>query len=313
MANKRWRWILAALAVAAMLAFMLSACGGSEPADTPPEKSTQAPATEEVDAPTTAEDLTEEDPTEETSPEEDATEAEPADETTAPADETTTATTVATARTPATVAEIVAFYNDAANRVKTQRLGYTLVARTHIDRDAIVVHNWVLNAFAGPALSIAERWMDWSEPEVVAPGASHNGFFVAGQSWSSRLQPDWVQSAAITPRGNEYHIRIVLRDERVPQLPVDQTATRHGQVMKVFTQAEIADEANNIPGIEIRQWDALYSGSYVEAIVCTATGNMKRARFFINSQVEAEIGVVGSTARASLPLAQEYVFTLNYR
>ena len=302
--KKTWAWALAALLAVTAVVFVFTASGGSEPADTAPtETTTQTspaeeaalPATQQEPAETTAEAVTE-------------TETQPTDGTTIQTEETTTA-----ARTPATVAEIVAFYNDAANRVKTQRLGFSQTDRTHIDRDAIVVHNRALNAVAGPALSFAERWMDWSDPVVVAPGANHNGFLVAGESWSSRLRPEWVHSATLTQRGGDYNIRIVLRDERVPELPVNQTGTRHGQVIKVFTQAEISDEAGLIPGIDVRQWDALYTGSYVEAIICAATGNMKHARFFINSYIDMQIRVAVGTFGASMPLAQEYVFTLNYR
>ena len=303
--KRTWVWALAILMALTAVVFVLVARGGN---DAPPDKTTTTALTDETTTPaaTAAEDPTEEAATGYYYHYYEIAYTQPEDDTTA---EATTSET----RTPETLAEIVAFYNDAANRVKTQRLGFSQTDRTHIDSDAIVIHNRALNAVAGSVLTFAERWMDWSEPVVVPRGACHNDFFVAGQSWSSRLQPAWVQSATLTPRGGDYHIRIVLRDERVPYLPVNQTTTRHGQVMKVFTQAEISDEAGLIPGIDVQEWNALYTGSYVEAIVCAATGNMKHARFFINSQVDMQIRVTVGTFGASMPLSQEYVFTLNYR
>jgi hypothetical protein len=235
------------------------------------------------------------------------------EERTASTEETSIEETTTQRSTPHGIAEIVAFYNDAANRVKTQRLGYTQRARTIIDSRNMQIENRALNAVAPGIIRTAQGlWGSWSDPEVIARGACHNEFFASGQSWSSRLQPGWVQSATITATAAEYQIRIVMQDERVPELPANQIETRHGQVMKAFCRAYVLDGMENLP-VDIHSWDTLYTGSYIEATVCRESGNLKHVRFYLNTQVSMGARAVGITANAMLPIAQEYVFTLNYR
>jgi len=93
-------------------------------------------------------------------------------------------------------------------------------------------------------------------------------------------------------------------------LPRDGAVTRHGQVMKVFTHADIMDGVENLPGIDILAWDATYSGSYLQARVCSQTHNLLHVRFFVNATVDAQIRTIGITNHVMLPIAQEYVFTL---
>ncbi|MCL2531722.1 MAG: hypothetical protein FWE40_06155 [Oscillospiraceae bacterium] len=225
--------------------------------------------------------------------------------------EQTETTTVAP--TPQTVAEIVAFYNAAANRVKTDRPGFSQTDRTIINENLVEVP-WAFRAIAPGIIRMTQNlWGAWSEPEVVVPGANHNAFFAEGQTWSSRLQAGWVQSATLQQVGQEYHIRIALRDEQVPVLPHDGTTTRHGQVMKVFTHADIMEGVDNLLGIDILAWDALYSGSYLQARVCSQTHNLLHVRFFLNATVHAQIRTIGITSNVTLPIAQEYVFTMNVR
>lgn len=217
---------------------------------------------------------------------------------------------ITAAPTPQTVAEIVAFYNQAANRVKTSRPGYSFTARTTIDDSRIEVP-WAFRSIAPGIIRLTQNiWGAWSEPEVVAPGADHNAFFAEGQSWSSRLQPGWVQSATLQQVGQEYHIRIAMRDEQVSVLPQDGTSTRHGQVMAVFTQADVMDGVENLPGIDVLAWDALYSGSYLQARVCSRTHNLLHVRFFVNSIAHTQIRTIGISNNITLPIAQEYIFTM---
>ena len=214
--------------------------------------------------------------------------------------------------TPQSLEEIVAFYNIAANQLKIDRPGFTQTERTIIDDSDLEVDNRVINAAAPGIIRMAQNsFSSWSDPEVVPRGACHNEFFAAGQSWASRLQPGWVQTATIRETAQEYHIQIFMRDERVPEPPTNAVTTRHGQVMKVFSYEDIMEGIERIPGIDIRQWDALYSGSYIQATICRETGNMLRTRFFMNSYVTMQVRTLGLTTQVLLPIAQEYVFTIN--
>ncbi|MDR1927938.1 MAG: hypothetical protein LBQ33_04795 [Oscillospiraceae bacterium] len=209
---------------------------------------------------------------------------------------------------PTTTAEIVAYFNAAANKVKTAKPGYSHKARTIIDDKKVSSPNGFINTVAPPIINMAKGfWSDWSEPNVVAKGSNHNDFPVSGQSWSSKLDPSWVKSATCTTQGSSYKIRIVLKDERVATLPTDQTKTKHGQVIKAFTKGEIADGASEM-GVDISTFDCTYSGNYIEYTVDIATGNVKSATYYTSATVHL-IAKYGLTVDATLPLAQEHVYT----
>lgn len=216
-------------------------------------------------------------------------------------------TTKANAK-PSTTAEIVAYFNTASNKVKTDKPGYSLTSRTIIDDTKVSSPSGFIDTIAPPIIRMAKSsWDKWSDPVAVAKGASHNEYPVSGQSWSSKLQADWVKSASCTESGSNFTIKIVMKDETVSELPVSGTTTKHGQVLKVFTKAEIADGASEL-GVNIQRFSCAYSGCSVEIVVDKASGSIKKATYYINSQVDMQVKL-GFTLEASIPLAQEHVYT----
>ena len=226
----------------------------------------------------------------------------------------TTTTTTTTARIPHTIEEIVTYYNTSANKVKTDKPGYKSRERTIIDKNKIKISSKALDAIAPGILDlVSKKWLNWTDYSTTSAGSSHNGFFVSGQSWSSKCKADWVKSATCTESGNTYNIKITLNDENLPELPKEPLNTHHGQVIKVMTWNDIQGGLQEINQIDINRWNATYSGSYVQCEVDKTTGNMKKATFHMDSQVDMEVKVVIlGTHTVSLPLAQEYEFEMNY-
>jgi hypothetical protein len=227
--------------------------------------------------------------------------------TTAPPPTTTQAPTTVPA--PSSVAEIVAYYNRAANQVKTRKPGMTYQKRTKIEAENISSQSTLVN-IAKPFLDIAkDLYSDWSNPIFVPAGTDHdNDFVVVGQTWASRLEADWVDSATCTQDEDRYVIEIRLKTEDVPELPEDGTSTRHGQVYRAFTVAEIADGAKNV-GVNIERFACKYIGSYVRCEVDIKSGQMKRAHFYnyAETDVSASFGI---TIQATIPLIQETEYTI---
>jgi hypothetical protein len=292
-----------------LLVALFAACGDKKPEETT-TKVTGETTTEEQTLDVDATEATTEAPeetTEDTTTDLDAT-TDP--DATAGAEATTVAvTTTATPKKPGTKAEILTYFNTIANRVKTEKPGFVWKDRTIIDDKKISSPNAFINTISPPIINMAKGvWSNWSDDRVVKKGDNHDGDFpVGGQSWSSRLKPEWVKSATCTESGNTYHIHIVLNDERVPELPEDPLTTIHGQVIKAFAKGEIADGASSV-GVNIEKFDALYSGSYIDCTVDKNTGNFKSATYYVSciATLKAKLGF---TVEATLPLAQEKVYT----
>ena len=202
------------------------------------------------------------------------------------------------------------YFNKAANKVKTDKPGYTYKARTIIDEKKVSSPNKAIDTIAPPILNMVKGiWANWSDEVIVAKGADHKAFPVSGQSWASRLDPSWVKSAACTDKGSVYEIKIVLKDERVSELPANQTATRHGQVIRAFAKDEVAGAAERV-GVQVLQFDALYSGSYVQCTIDKATGSMKSATYCVDMMADMTARVL-VTISATIPVVQEDVYIIN--
>jgi len=315
--TNRGKSILAIL-LALALTLGLAACGGGKDDPATTEEPTTEPVTEEVIA--SVEDTTEEPTTEEPTTEEPTTE-EPSTVDAAAAAATTVAEattkpepTTAANKKPGTTKEIVEYFNKSANKVKTDKPGITNQDRTLIDDKNISSPNFGIKTIAKTAISVAKGiWEKWSDPRVKKPGESHDGIFpVNSQSWSSKLKADWVKSATCTETDTAYKIKIVLKDENVPSLPKDQTTTKHGQFHKVYEYGEIMDGVESVPGVSIENFAATYNGCYVDCVIDKATGNMTEAFYYNNAMVTINAKLLGASLEATLPLAQEDKFVMDY-
>ena len=283
---------LLALGIAAALLFAFTACKPDDPGPTEPdptEETTTEPDTIGVD-------ITLDDDVTTTTEPETTTEASQPGETT---------TEEATTGVPKTKAEILDYFNAAMKKVRADKPGYTSQERTIIDDSKISSSKGWINTIAPPIIRMAKGiWSNWTDPSTKAKGADHSGLRPIVD-----IQPAWVKSATCTESGGNYSIRINLVDERVRELPVNEADTMHGKAIACFTKGDIADGAGDV-GVDISQFDCLYSGSYITCTIDKATGTMVKMTTYNQAQVELEAKVpVLGTLDASLPLAQERVYT----
>ena len=307
--NKKIKAVIALLMSATML-FAFAACGGkddtAETTTVSDETTTEAIA---ADA-TTSETLTDET----TAPADDATtvdETTAVDATTA-VGETTVAgetTTAATTTAPKTTAEVIAYFNTAANAVKTDKPGYTKKTNNVIGN--ITSSNGVITSLAQ---KIVPMFPTENDPVTVAKGASHNDFPVAGKSWASKLDASSVKSATCKQNGKFYEIDIRFKDESLNDLPTNPQATKHGTAMTVLSAPEVYEQTDKIPSflVSIKSFAPTYSGSYITCKINAATGKMVSAVYYFSTIASVGAKVVGGSLTATVPFAIKDNFTINY-
>jgi len=286
-----------ALGLAALLLFAFAACKGDPPEPTAPEITDEITTTEPetLDVVMTTEEDISEEPTAAEAP------------STAPG-ETTADEPTTVAGKPATKAEIVAYYNAAAKKVKADKPGFVMNDRTHIDDQKIWISSNALNAIAPGIIRLAKNsFSNWSDDRVTAKGANHDKFPPFAD-----IQDSWIKSATCTESGANYVIRLNLVNERVAVLPTDNKNTIHGKVMDngVHTTGSVRDGAADM-GVDISKWDAQYSGSYINATINKTTGAIVSVIYYVDSVVSVTVKVPIIPAQdATIPLATEtrYVF-----
>ncbi|MCL2106240.1 MAG: hypothetical protein FWH26_04160 [Oscillospiraceae bacterium] len=220
---------------------------------------------------------------------------------------TTAATTTAADKKPTTTAEIVEYFNKSANKVKTDKPGYSWRDRAIIDKDSVSISSRTLQAMAPTLISWAEGlFAKWTEKDTVAKGANHNDFPVSGQSWSSTLTPAMVSSAICTDAGTVYKIKITLKDEKLSELPVNPTTTNHGKAMNLMTKKVLEEGTANIPLLKITQFAPTYTGSYIDCTIDKATGNIKSINYMERFKADITVNVGNTTASVMIGLEKQY-------
>ena len=206
---------------------------------------------------------------------------------------------------PGTIAEIVAYYNDAANKVKTGKPGYSCTEQTNINS---------INGGAQWLVNIVNRAITDETPQAatVAKGANHNDFAVPGKDWASKLNASAVQSATCTEKGNVYEIRINMKRESQVDLPRNVEDHQHGRAFKVYNAGMIYDVMAGYEGLgRITKFAPTYRDCYILCTIDKETGNMKSAQYYLTFDAEIEgrlVSAIPIRASASISVTGKYVF-----
>jgi|GEM_PF-6653149 len=226
---------------------------------------------------------------------------------------TTEEPTTAAPQKPATKAEIVAYFNESVNRVKTERPGYTWSDRVIIDQDSIDCSNKLLDAVAPSVLSAVQgiaKFGVWQPQPPVAKGADHTQFPVSGKSWASKLDPGFVKSATCTESGGSYQIKIVLMNEDVPVLPSDPATLRTGKVMNAWDAGLREDAKAAEPFVTITGFGTNYRDASVTCTIDKETGSLKAITYVLSCIFEVDVKQFGK-AHASVSFGREETYTIN--
>ncbi len=188
-------------------------------------------------------------------------------------------------------ADIVSYFNTAANKVKTGRpkLAYEMkLAMTF--------------SIFGMSQS-----MEDSSKDTLARGSNLNDAFpVSGQSWASRLSASAVQSASRTLKDGKYTIKIVMKDENNV---TNARNSAHGQAFTVLDLNDFQDAAQD-KGISIQNVTNSFRGSTITCVVDAKTGNMLSASYLLKDKGSATMK--DQESGVNLPVTIDLTMQMDY-
>ncbi len=219
-------------------------------------------------------------------------------------------TTKAGTTAPVTAAEIVSYYNAAANKAKADKPGYTLVT-TNVIGD-ITSSYGSIQWLAGKVVPMFS-----TDPITTTVSKGDSSLFpVKGQSYGGKVEVSSLKDtngAVIADKGTAYEITLNFKDEKLSDLPSDVTKVRHGQAFNLLTKDLVNVEIESFSWIvKIVKFAPTYTGCYVNCKIDKATGNLKNATYYCvnKSDVEAKVGFTTFDANVFFGNKEEY--TLNY-
>lgn len=187
-------------------------------------------------------------------------------------------------------AEIVSYFNTAANKVKTGKPGLKYEMTFSMN---------VLGKSVSPD----------GEGDTLPKGSNLNNIFpVSGKTWSSQLSASAVKSASRTLKDGKYTIKIVLNDEKnVTNI----NNCVHGKVFTCLDTSALLDMAKDV-GMEMKHISNSYSGSSVTCVVDAKTGNMRSASYVLNDKISATIQYEGITLPTDITLVVRSDFNMSW-
>lgn len=208
-----------------------------------------------------------------------------------PSDTQTQQTSLDPSTAPQSISQIVAYFNTAADKVKTDRPEASVSTSVSIPDDGVQTSDELLARIfplfrdqmsLGTSRS-GERGSDLTD---VAP--------VAGQSWGSRLERSAVEWATCTVNGEEFKIVIRMRPEENPA-PL---TSAHGKAFEIHDKQAILDEINakGADFIHVDDYTTAYEGCYIYASINGVTGEMMSVTYEKNLTAQAQAECRGALA-----------------
>lgn len=197
--------------------------------------------------------------------------------------EDTSTTGAETTSTPSTPAEIVALFNESANKIKTDA---TKVVKNYEKRKLNEEHFVVPESLETTGRNMISSFMkDDNDPITYSTKEDiRNEYIVPGQSYVSRLDPTYVTSATCTDKGSTYEIVIRLKDQRNPTAGVG-----IGAVCDVIETGEVSDKAPFV-----NEFSTSYYSCEIRATIDKATGKMTHANYKTPLVLELNVSLFGT-------------------
>ncbi len=210
-------------------------------------------------------------------------------------------TSAPSAAVPSTPAEILALYNESANKVKGSA---TKVTKNFEKRTAanLVVPS-VLQSIGDTYM---EKYMgDDTEPIVYATAQEiRDNFIVPNQDYVSKLTEADIAEATCTDNGTEYEIMIRVNDQKNP--------TAGTGVGAGFDVIESADIMNSPASAMLQQFDLTYTNCTLKCKINKETKNMTWASYYTPVRFEIVAKFLGKTYDVSMDLSFDKDYTIEY-
>lgn len=242
---------------------------------------TTAPAEDKTDAP--ADDKTD-------APSEDKTDAPSEDKTDAPA---------STDGAPETTEEILAYFNTAADKVKTDA---SKVTRNYEDLRHDEEHLQVPSALQSIGSGLISTFLKKNDTPIEWTGADITANYpVPGESWSSKATAADVSSATCEDDGTYYNIEIKFNECTDPQV-----GSAVGSTFSVIKAEDVYNAASVVENFSAKYYDCV-----VKAKVDKATGHIVWANYTTPIILNVTAKVV-MTLEAQVGMTFEYDYTIDY-
>ncbi|MEI6578833.1 MAG: hypothetical protein WCN92_05145, partial [Eubacteriales bacterium] len=89
--------------------------------------------------------------------------------------------------------------------------------------------------------------------------------------------------------------------------------TNHGQALNVLSASDISVQTDKFKAIvKVQEFAPTYTGSYIKCTVDKATGNLKTATYYLNTQASVKAKLGFSVLDASVPFGIKNAYTLKY-
>ncbi len=219
----------------------------------------------------------------------------PEQTTAAPAPEATTAAP-APSGAPQGTAAILAYYNTAANKIKTNAKSVT---RNYEDyqhnEDKLVLPSLLQSA----GKSLIGSFLKKNETPQTYEGDGVKDFYLPGESYVSKLTEAQIKSAECKDNGSEYEITIVTNTEKNPT---------YGQGVSGGFEIIKTEDVMNAASFIVKSFETEYYDCTVKCKVDKATGNITWINFAtpIVMNVASSIGI---DATVGMTFVKDYTVT----
>lgn len=177
-------------------------------------------------------------------------------------------------------AEILSYFNDAINKVKTGNCTVTLTKE--INSQAGNMSGNLPSSLTGLADSLIKANMGEKDVSATAPAsteADKNAIFpVENESWSSKLTASDISNAAVTVNGDTYTITIEVLED-APSADTAHNVGHMGKAFSVVTPDTINANAGGAAGV-ISNVQTGHSSGRITVTVDKATGNVLSANYY---------------------------------
>lgn len=201
---------------------------------------------------------------------------------------------------PQTTQEIVAYFNTAANKIKTSASKVTKnYEKRRIDKDKTEIPG-ALEDFADTM--VTKLMGDDTEPIVLDTREEiMKDFLVPEQSYVSILEPEWVEKASCVDNGDTYYIHLKLKPHKNPTSGVGV-----GAVCDVIETVEITSK---LPFAE--EFSTSYYDCEIKATIDKQTGRVVYINYIAPLVLYMRMNLFG-THSGSVGLSFEKDYTITY-
>lgn len=205
-----------------------------------------------------------------------------------------------------TVAEIVAIYNTAANKIKPNAKSVTrnyskmqsLPEYLQLPSAINSLGSWAINKFVKGS---DEPVTFTSKEDIVA------NFPVGGESYTSRLTVDMVKSATLKDTGKAYEISIILQDDKITS---PKKGTGYAGVFSTVSASTF--EEISVPGTKFESVKIKGINGKIQCTIDKATGRVTKAVYANTDVLDLGVKTAGSNMTVKFALACENSYSIKY-